>query len=249
MHPLLLSPAATVAASASTNGASSDGLGGGIVGFAANVTEALGEWGVGLLTLIETLFPPIPSEVILPLAGYLSTAGDLNLVLLIVTTTLGALVGAMIFYGLGAVIGLKRAIDWAAMLPLVDREDFEKAAEWFFAHGRGAVFYGRFVPGVRSLISLPAGAARMNIWVFFGLTTLGAGIWNSILILLGAALGTQYELVEKYSEWLDYAVYAVLIGLVLWLVIRRILRVRASKRAARLEAERALGEASPHEKE
>ena len=198
----------------------------GLVGIAARVIDALGEWGVGLLTFIETVFPPIPSEVVLPLAGFLSNRGEMNLVLLVVVSTLGAYLGALVLYGLGARLGLDRSIRWLARLPLVDRDDFDKAAGWFHRHGRSAVFFGRLIPGVRSLISLPAGAERMNLGTFSAFTLAGSGLWNGLLIGLGAALGTQYELIDQYSKYLDYVVYAAIAGVVVWLVARRVVRSR-----------------------
>jgi membrane protein DedA with SNARE-associated domain len=200
--------------------AAGDGLGG-LVGWAATLMAVIGEWGVGLFTLLETIFPPIPSEVILPLAGYLSQQGELNLVLVIITSTLGAYVGALALYALGAALGQERAIRWLSRLPLVDRSDFERGAEWFARHGKAAVFFGRLVPGVRSVISLPAGASRMPLVTFSVFTIAGSGIWNGLLIGLGAALGTQYELVERYSAYLNYAVYAAIAIVILWLIIRQ----------------------------
>lgn len=199
---------------------------GGIVGIASRVIDALGEWGVGLLTFIETIFPPIPSELILPLAGALAGSGDMSLVLLVVVTTLGAYVGALVLYLLGAKLGLERSIRWLSKLPLVDREDFDKAAGWFHRHGRSAVFFGRFIPGVRSLISLPAGADRMPLATFSLFTIVGSAIWNTLLIALGAALGTQYELIDEYAKYLDYVVYAAIAGVIVWLVVRAGLRRR-----------------------
>lgn len=195
-----------------------------IAGAAADLIEALGEWGVGLLTFIETMFPPIPSEVILPLAGYLTTAGTMSIALLIFTSTLGAYLGALVFYWAGAALGMERPIRWFSRLPLVDREDFEKAAAWFTRYGRPAVFFGRFVPGVRSLISLPAGADRMGLLSFSIFTIAGSGIWNGLLIGLGALLGTQYELINQYSQYLDYAVYLVVAAVVAGLLIRGLRR-------------------------
>ena len=191
--------------------------------------QALGEWGVGLMIVLETVFPPIPSEVVLPLAGFLAKQGDMSLPLVIVTSTLGSYLGALLLYWLGFVLGRERAIRWLSKLPLVEKEDFERASDWFDKHGTPAVFFGRFVPGVRSLISLPAGAAKMNLLKFSVATIAGSAIWNGGLVLLGYALGSQYELVEKYSSWLNYAVYAVLAGLVIWLVVRRVRKNRRDK--------------------
>jgi membrane protein DedA with SNARE-associated domain len=194
------------------------------VGFAAGLMDGIGEWGVGLFTLLETVFPPIPSEVILPLAGFLSSQGDMNMVLLVITSTLGAYVGGIILYAVGAVLGLERSIRWLSRLPLVDRSDFEKASAWFNRHGRSAVFFGRLIPGVRSLISLPAGASRMNLLTFSAFTLAGSGVWNALLITLGAALGTQYELIDTYATYLNYAVYGALGLLIVWLIVRRLRR-------------------------
>ncbi|HKU01761.1 MAG TPA: DedA family protein, partial [Arthrobacter sp.] len=168
----------------------------GIVGFAARAIDTLGEWGVGAFTLAETVVPPIPSEVILPLAGYLAKQGSLNLLLVFATSTLGAYLGALLLYLLGAKLGLQRSIRWLSRLPLVDSEDFERAAGWFRRHGRSSIFFGRLLPGVRSLISLPAGAAAMPLGTFTVFTLAGSGLWNGALIGLGYLLGTQYQLIE-----------------------------------------------------
>jgi membrane protein DedA with SNARE-associated domain len=201
----------------------------GILGWAESVIQALGEWGVGALVLLETVFPPLPSEAILPLAGYLTQRGDLSLPLVVVTATLGAYLGALGLYALGAVLGMERAVRWLAKLPLLDRDDLEGAADWFHRHGRASIFFGRLIPGVRSLISLPAGAERMNLAGFSLFTVAGSGLWNGLLIGLGAALGQQYQLVERYSQFLNYAVYAAIAAFVVWLVARRVRRNRAAE--------------------
>lgn len=201
----------------------------GILGWAESVIEALGEWGVGALMLLETVFPPIPSEVILPLAGYLTQRGGLSFPLVFVTATAAAYLGALALYGLGAALGLERSIRWLSKIPLLDSEDLEQAASWFDKHGRASVFFGRLVPGVRSLISLPAGAARMDLVTFSVCTVAGSGIWNGLLIGLGAWLGDRYQLVEQYSRFLNYAVLAALAAAVIWLIARWVRRTRAAR--------------------
>ncbi|WP_235929025.1 DedA family protein [Marisediminicola senii] len=201
--------------------ASTDELSG-LVGIASRVIGAMGEVGVGMLTLIETVFPPIPSEVILPLAGFISFSGEMNVWLVLLSATVGSYVGAAILYWLGAKVGEQRTITALSKLPLVDRRDFEAAAGWFSRHGRSAVFFGRLIPGVRSLISLPAGAAHMPFWQFSAFTFAGSAVWNAILVGGGYALGTQYELVDQYSQVLDYAVIAVVVAIVVALVVRRL---------------------------
>ncbi|MEV8213032.1 DedA family protein [Leifsonia sp. NPDC077715] len=204
---------------------------GGIAGLAARVMTALGEFGVGVCALAEVVFPPIPSEVILPFAGFLAYQGSMNVALVLLAATLGSFAGAVILYLLGRRLGEERAVRLLARLPLVDESDFRSSAEWLRRHGRGAVFFGRLVPLVRSLISLPAGATRMPFGRFALFTLAGTLLWNALLVGAGYALGTQYHLVEQYTEYLDIVIYAA-VGLTLgWLVLRRVLRVRASRRA------------------
>jgi membrane protein DedA with SNARE-associated domain len=201
---------------------------GGILGVVSRILDSMGEVGVGVLTFAETVFPPIPSEIILPLAGFNARIGDFNVWLVLVTATVGSYLGALVLYWLGHVFGERRAIGLLSRLPLVDREDFEQASGWFGRHGRSAVFFGRLIPGVRSLISLPAGAKRMPLLTFSAFTIAGSLLWNSLLVFGGYLLGSQYELVDEYSHVLDYAVIAVLAAIVVWLVVRRIRKVRRS---------------------
>ena len=203
---------------------------GGLFGIALQLVQAMGEVGIGLLIIIETIFPPIPSEVVLTLAGFQVQLGQLNLVLTLAFATAGSIVGALVLYWLGKVLGRERSIRLLSKLPLVDREDFEKAAGWFDRHGRSAVFFGRLIPGVRSLISLPAGAAGMPLWSFLLFTTAGSLLWNTLLVAFGMIVGTQYAAIDQYSQWLDYALYTAIAALLAWLIIRRIVRWRRSRR-------------------
>lgn len=204
----------------------------GLAGLAVSVIDALGEIGVGALTLLETVFPPIPSEVVLPLAGFLVQQGRMNLALVLVAATLGGLIGAYVLYFLGLKLGEERVIRGMSRLPLVDRSDFEKSTDWFHRHGRSAVFFGRLIPGLRSLISIPAGSSRMPLATFTLLTVLGSLVWNSLLVGLGMLLGTQYRLVDRYSSILNYALWAVIVGFVVWLIVRRVRRSRAERDTA-----------------
>jgi len=225
-------PTTVALASAASSGSSGpDAEMGGLTGLVLRIIEALGEWGVALMLFIETVFPPIPSEVILPLAGFLAGAGRMDLTLVLVLATLGSTVGALVLYWLGVGIGFERTARWFGRLPLVDEDDFRKAADWFHRNGKSAVFFGRLVPVVRSLISLPAGADRMHLGTFSVFTILGSGLWNSLLVLGGAALGTQYEQIEGYTEWIDRAVYAAVVIVVGLFVVRRVRRGRAQRRA------------------
>ena len=195
---------------------------GGLTGFVLETVDTLGAPGVGLMSFLEVVFPPIPSEVVLPLAGYQVQQGRIGLVAVVLFSVGGAFLGSLVLYWLGKVIGLQRAARIADRIPLMDASDVTKSAEWFHRHEGAAVFTGRFVPGVRSLISLPAGAARMGLLKFSLLTVLGSGLWNGLLIGLGMALGTQYELVESYGHYLDYAFYAAIAAVLAWAVARRV---------------------------
>jgi membrane protein DedA with SNARE-associated domain len=194
----------------------------GLTGFAADVLTALGDVGVGLLVFVEVLIPPIPSEVILPFAGYLSQSGDLHLGWLIFWSTLASWLGALLLYWLGAAIGMERAVRFLAATRLVSRSDLDRGSNWFVRSGGWTVLVGRMVPGVRSLISLPAGASKMNLVRFSAYTIVGSGLWNGMLIGVGAALGTQHEKLESYLGYVDYVVYAALAIALTVLVIRRV---------------------------
>ncbi|WP_328343399.1 DedA family protein [Micromonospora sp. NBC_00421] len=182
----------------------------GLTGWVASVIDALGAAGVAFLVALESIIPPIPSEIVLAMAGYLAAEGRFNLVVIVLAATVGSLVGALVLYWLGAALGEERLKRWLDHIPLVDRDDLEKADRWFERHGRWAVLIGRLVPVVRSLVSVPAGANRMPMGEFVLLTTLGSGAWNALVVGLGYTLGSRWQDVEKYSDWFNYAIFAVL---------------------------------------
>jgi len=186
----------------------------GLAGVAVEVMDALGEVGVGVLVAAENLFPPIPSEVVLPLAGLLASQGRLSVVLTIVAATAGSVIGALALYELGARVGSARLHRLVDRMPLLEEADLEKAEDWFRRHGEASVLLGRCIPVVRSLISIPAGVERMPRWRFLLLTALGSGAWNSFFVLTGYALGSQFERVGQYSSYLNYAIYAAIVVLI-----------------------------------
>ena len=205
---------------------------GGITGWAADVISALGWLGVGLITLLETVLPPVPSEVVLPLAGYLAGRGEVSLPAIIASSTAGSLLGALFFYALAARVGMERARRAVGRIPLMKAEDVDRAGDWFRRHGRMAVFTGRLIPGVRSLISLPAGATRMPLGTFCLFTVLGSAIWNSLLIMAGVALSSRWREVERYSGLVDLVVLGALVVLVGLGAVRRVRERRAAGRSA-----------------
>jgi membrane protein DedA with SNARE-associated domain len=200
---------------------------GGVAGWAIDLMERLGPAGAGVAVALEILFPPWPSEVILPLAGFAAARGDFGLVAAIVFTTLGSVVGALALYGVGAVLGRDRMRALAGKLPLVKVRDVDKAEEWFVRHGSKAVLIGRLVPVVRSLISVPAGVERMRVALFLPLTAVGSLLWNSLLILAGHQLGERWHLVESSVGVFQKLVIVAAVAAVGWFVVVQ-LRARRS---------------------
>ncbi|MFE7723040.1 DedA family protein [Nocardia rhizosphaerihabitans] len=205
----------------------------GIAGWAVELMEQLGGLGAGIAIALENLFPPLPSEVILPLAGFTASRGRFSLAEVLLWTTLGSVVGALALYGLGAALGrdlLRRIVD---RLPLVRLSDLDRTEDWFARHGDKAVFFGRMIPIFRSLISIPAGIERMPLARFTLLTTAGSLLWNTVFVLAGFALGENWHLVETYAGILQKAVLVVVLVVVSVFVIRRLRQPRAQSTAGR----------------
>ncbi|EHM27789.1 MULTISPECIES: DedA family protein [Streptomyces] len=203
----------------------------GIAGWAAGLVDTLGGPGAGLAIALENLFPPLPSEVILPLTGFAAGQGVLTLASALFWTTLGSVVGAMALYWIGMLVGRDRMHAIWAKLPLVKVSDLERTERWFLRHGTKAVFFGRMVPIFRSLISVPAGVERMPLPLFVLLTTLGSLIWNSVLVMAGYWLGDQWEAVETYVGILSKAVVVlVAVALAAYVAVRLRSRDRAQHR-------------------
>lgn len=198
---------------------------GSVLDWVVEVMRTLGAPGVGLATALETVFPPVPSEVVLPLAGYTASQGHYGLVAAIVCATVGSLVGALVLYLLGALWGAERLCATAERIPLLHASDVERAIGWFRRHGRSAIFLGRLVPGVRSFISIPAGIDRMPMAQFVLYTTAGSLVWNAALIVAGYELGAQWHRVEGYVGEASVVIYVVLGVALLWFVAQRLVRV------------------------
>ncbi|MBC6462833.1 DedA family protein [Actinomadura sp. HBU206391] len=206
---------------------------GGFAAWATHLMETLGAPGAGIAVALENLFPPLPSEVILPLAGFTAAQGDMNLLSAIFWTTLGSVVGAVALYYVGALVGRDRALALAARLPLVKVADLERTEKWFARHGVKTVFFGRMIPIFRSLISIPAGAERMPMITFVAFTALGSLIWNTTFVLAGYALGDNWHRAEKYAGVFQYVVVAAVAVAVAWFVVARTARARRAPRDRR----------------
>ena len=202
--------------------------------WAVSLMEVIGPVGAGIAIALENLFPPLPSEVILPMAGLAASRGSFSLVEALVWTTAGSVIGALLLYGLGAWLGLGRLRAIAAKVPLLHPEDIDRTVAWFGRHGGKAVFFGRMIPIFRSLISIPAGITRMPVWRFTALTATGSLIWNSIFVLSGYFLGESWHIVERYADVLQYVVIGVTALAVGWFLVVRI-RTLLAERAGRAE--------------
>jgi membrane protein DedA with SNARE-associated domain len=197
---------------------------GGLAGWVTGVIVSFGYWGVVTLMVAENLFPPIPSEVILPLAGFLVWRGDLGFVLVLGVSILGSLLGAFILYALGRWGGRELVLRHAS-LPRVKEAELDRADGWFDRYGGVVVLVGRLVPGVRSVVSIPAGMAEMPVGQFALLTTLGSSVWNALLIGAGWTLGENWErvsyLVDSVSTFALGVLLLTAIGLGIWWWRRR----------------------------
>lgn len=204
--------------------------------WAVSLMDIIGPAGAGIAIAMENLFPPLPSEVILPMAGLAASRGSFTVVEALAWTTAGSVAGALLLYALGAWLGVARLRAIAAAVPLLNPEDIDRTVAWFARHGGKAVFFGRMIPIFRSLISIPAGITRMPIWRFALLTAAGSLLWNTIFVLSGYLLGESWHIVERYAEILQYVVIAVAAAAVVWFLVVRIRSVLA-ERAARGPAE------------
>ncbi len=179
---------------------------------------------LGGLMFLENLFPPIPSEIVMPLAGFLAAQGRFSLVMTIAVGTAGTVLGAYFWYWIGQKVGERRLRDfaerhgrWLTLSPA----DVDRASAWFRRHGGWAVFVGRFVPGVRTLISVPAGVAKMPLVPFLIYSTLGSLVWIGGLTMLGYALEAQYRRVAGWLDPLSWLVLAAFVAWYLWRVLRQ----------------------------
>ena len=200
---------------------------GDLASWVQDVIERLGAVGVALLVILENVFPPIPSEIVLPFAGFVAQRGDGSVVVMIFAATIGAVVGALILYGIAAVIGPERLRAFVVRFGRwfgVKPTDLQRAEEWFDRHAVAAVLLGRCVPLIRSVVSVPAGFRRMRLAPFLLYTAIGSTAWNTALIGAGAVLGNQWERVEPYVAILQWVVVALIAVLVVRFAVVRIRR-------------------------
>ena len=187
--------------------------------------QKMGVLGIAVMMFAENVFPPIPSELIMPLAGFSAARGEGNLLIVIIAGSIGSLLGALLWYYIGQKIGSKRLQQWATKhgrwLTLSPQE-VEQACAWFNRHGGKAVFIGRLIPAVRTLISIPAGIAGMPLASFLLYSTLGTILWTAFLATAGYLLESQYE---KVAHWMN-PISNVVIGLIVLGYLYRVVRFR-----------------------
>ncbi len=201
----------------------------GVAGWVVKVVDSLGYVGLALLIALENVFPPLPSELILPLAGFLTGRGEMSFPGAVLAATTGSLAGAMVLYALGRLVGedrIRRFVVTRGRWFMFEEEDLDRAGAFFSRHGTKAVFFGRLVPVVRSVISIPAGIQRMPVAIFCLYSALGSLLWNTALIGLGWILGDQWEAVRQYVGYLEWLVLAAIAFGLIWFVAKRTTRRR-----------------------
>lgn len=185
-----------------------------------NIINKYGYFGITLLIALENIVPPIPSEVILSFSGFISKYANLNLLLIIISSVLGSLIGALILYYLAYFIGLKLLGFKFFKICGLKSENVKKSIIHFKTNGKKSIFFGRFVPIIRSFISIPAGLSKMDIKLFVILTTIGSLIWNTIFIFIGYFLKDKWETITTFFEDYSFIIFLVFIGI--YFIIKKI---------------------------
>ena len=195
-----------------------------IGGYVADLITTLGYPGLALLAAVENLVPPIPGELILPFSGFLASQGRFSLLGVIAASTIGSVAGAFVVYLIGLRLGEERLagiVERYGRYVRLGKRDLKRADDWFDRHGRTAVLFAHFIPGIRSFISLAAGMRRFSVPWFLASTAIGAGIWNAVLATAGSLLGAQWERIKEYAELFGWAALALVVVAVAFFVWRR----------------------------
>lgn len=189
------------------------------------ITLVLGYPGIFLLMLVENMIPPVPSEMVMPFSGFMIADGELNFAGVIIAGTLGSVAGAVIIYYIGYKLGHDRLRTWICRwgkFMFLSGEDLDRSLDTFNRHGKSAIFVGRLIPGVRSLISIPAGINKMPMGEFIGLTLLGTLGWNLTLTTAGVLLGSNWRKILDIMDTYELVIWAVTGLLLLWFLVRRL---------------------------
>ena len=183
------------------------------------IINKYGYFGITFLIALENLIPPIPSEVILSFSGFISKSTDLSLFLIIIFATIGSLIGAIVLYYLAYFIGLNLLNFKFFKLCGLKKENTEKSMKHFQKNGYKSIFFGRFIPIIRSFISIPAGLSKMDIRLFLLLTWIGSFIWNTIFVIAGFILQDNWDTLANFFD--KYSFFIFLIAIILYIIIKR----------------------------
>lgn len=197
--------------------------------FITSLIDTMGAFGVGIVMFLENVFPPIPSELVMPLAGFNAAQGRASLFAVFVLGTIGTVLGAWLWYEVGRRLGrdrLRRFIGKYGIWLTLSHDDIESAFDWFNRHDKGATFFGRMIPGVRTMISVPAGIAEMSLPRFLVYTTAGSALWNMALIAAGYLLESQYDRVVDYLNPVTNLILGVIAVAYVYRVVRQLLQRR-----------------------
>lgn len=194
------------------------------------IINSAGYPGLAMLMALESMIAPVPSEAVMPFAGFLIFQGKMSWGLAIAASTVGSFVGSIIFYYIGARFGREFIIRYGRYL-LLNEHHLDLTEKFFQKYGQKTIFFSRFIPVIRHFISLPAGASEMNIWTFSVYTILGAGLWNTFLTYLGFRLGSKWTVIRNYSEKLDLVIVVIIIVGIIYLLQKN--RKRQRRRTLR----------------
>lgn len=199
-----------------------------VVNLATTIIDKISYFGIGLLMTLESMVAPVPSEAVMPFAGFLWYEGTLNFWLIVLASTLGSLIGSLISYYIGAYGGRPLVRRFGKYL-LLNEHHLEQTERFFSRFGGKAIFISRFIPVVRHLISLPAGVGRMNLLKFSLYTVVGAGIWNAFLTWLGYKLRSNWSEIKKYTEVIDIVIAVAVIAVIVWFIYKQFKRRKAMR--------------------
>ena len=193
--------------------------------FCISIISSIGYFGVFLLMVMESMVLPVPSELVMPFAGFLISSGEMKFALVVIFSTLGSLAGSLVSYYIGKYGGNKLVLKSGRYF-LLNKEHLMKTEKWFSEKGELTIFIGRFIPLVRHVISIPAGIGKMNIKKFIIYTLIGAGMWNSFLAYFGFVLGNNWETIKQYSDYVSFGVLFVLVVLIGYFVWKQVKKKR-----------------------
>lgn len=194
-----------------------------MIDFATELVESIGVFGAGLFIAIESVIIPLPSELVLLLSGFNVSIGEFTFIALWVATTIGSLAGALALYSFGYAVSKERLdtlVERYGRYLGIKRRDIDSAFNWFERYGTFIIFFGRLIPLIRSLVSIPAGLSKMKLIRFSALTLAGSGIWNALWIYIGIQLGDRWRDAEGWAKYLDYGVYSIVVALVIFVIVR-----------------------------